>query len=584
MKFILFIALLVNLALATPVQTHGALKVQNGEIVNKNGQPPQLRGMSLFWDIWNEGSTFYNSTTINHLADTWKVSVVRAAIGGGSVQNAKTIIDAAIANGIYVIVDWHKHGIETEPAKNFFREISSYVKNNHNNAPNVIYEIFNEPIEQNWSQIKQYAEQVIPVIRANSPDHIIVVGTPRYSSVITAPIGGKNDNQQGDIRFDVKDDFVKGSNFAYGFHFYASEAGHKRYQALVTKAMCNKVPIFITEWGISDASGDGAYDWNLIKDWVSYVESAKLSSAAWSIANKNESSAAMQPGSGANDVGNSGRWSESGRYLQSLISKLNQGQKHEDVVIRNISCETGGTVIERDEGGGTTNDLIQAEDFLESSNVTVRDESGAGGGKIVSSINSSSLLTYWIETEKEAPYTMLLKLRPQNSGGTINWSIGAMEGSWNFPDSIASNNWVNFRIPVQLPQGRDNMTLSFSGFNDNLDFDLFSFMSQSQRDSINFGFLVEDEDGNLILVPTKDRKLSYSAFSLQNAADGLWIKQHGAWDRVELVSLQGQVLYNLNLDQNNTLIPRSNLPKSTFIIVLKNAQLKSRSQLVHPLK
>ena len=179
MKFILFIALLVNLALATPVQTHGALKVQNGEIVNKNGQPPQLRGMSLFWDIWNEGSTFYNSTTINHLADTWIVSVVRAAIGGGSVQNAKTIIDAAIANGIYVIVDWHKHGIETEPAKNFFREISSYVKNNHNNAPNVIYEIFNEPIEQNWSQIKQYAEQVIPVIRANSPDHIIVVGTPR---------------------------------------------------------------------------------------------------------------------------------------------------------------------------------------------------------------------------------------------------------------------------------------------------------------------------------------------------------------------------------------------------------------------
>jgi endoglucanase len=65
---VIFIVCLSFAALGqTPLSKNGALRVQNSMIVNRNGHPPQLRGVSLFWSIWGQ-EKYYNPAVINWLA------------------------------------------------------------------------------------------------------------------------------------------------------------------------------------------------------------------------------------------------------------------------------------------------------------------------------------------------------------------------------------------------------------------------------------------------------------------------------------------------------------------------------------
>src|SRR4051812_24408387 len=126
MKNIFFITLTVifiltsfeiRLAAQTPVAVHGKLSVVGNQIVDKNGEPVQLRGMSLFWSQWQ--GKYYNASAVKWLVDDWKVNIIRIAMAvdhEGYAENPKeemkkvtTVIDAAIASGIYVIVDFHVH-------------------------------------------------------------------------------------------------------------------------------------------------------------------------------------------------------------------------------------------------------------------------------------------------------------------------------------------------------------------------------------------------------------------------------------------------------------------------------------------
>jgi len=313
----------------SPVCRIGALSVSGNKVVGANGQPAQLRGMSMFWDIFKEGTKYYNSSVVNWLTSDWKVSIVRAAMAfeengytpGGDYegylknpswnqQQVETIVDAAIANGIYVIIDLHSHWIgaddhrsEWPQAKAFFEAMAT----KYGKYPNVIYEIYNEPGEGvGWDKIKPYAETIIPAIRAIDPDNIIVVGTPGYSSKV-----------------DQVTALTGVTNVAYTFHFYASEEWHHNNYLPMVKTVANQLPLFVTEWGLSPASGDGAINTAWVEDFMTWMEGAQLSWAAWSICDKVESSAALV--SNANSTGN---WTEaslkqSGTYLRNKIRELN---------------------------------------------------------------------------------------------------------------------------------------------------------------------------------------------------------------------------------------------------------------------
>lgn len=114
----------------------------------------------------------------------------------------KTIIEAAIEHGIYVIVDFHHdkaYNYENTSIQ-FFKNIST----TYGSYPHIIYEIINEPTVT-WSTIKTYAEHVIDAIRANDPDNVIIVGTPNYSTDVDV----------------AANDTISGSNIAYSLHYYA---------------------------------------------------------------------------------------------------------------------------------------------------------------------------------------------------------------------------------------------------------------------------------------------------------------------------------------------------------------------------
>ena len=118
-------------AVQTPVETHGRLRVEGTKIVGQHGEPVTLRGMSLFWSQW--GGHYFTPQTVRWLVDDWNVNIIRAPLAvhhGGYMQNpdaewakVKTVIDAAIEEGIYVVVDWHAHEPEPDAAAAFTREL-----------------------------------------------------------------------------------------------------------------------------------------------------------------------------------------------------------------------------------------------------------------------------------------------------------------------------------------------------------------------------------------------------------------------------------------------------------------------------
>ena len=176
----------------TLVDVHGLLVVDGNKIVDKNNEPISLAGNSFFWsnDGWG-GEKYYRSEVVEWLKKDWNTTIVRAAMGvedpGGYLENktankdrVKIIVDAAIEQGLYVIIDWHSHHAEdyTDEAIIFFEEMATL----YGEYDNVIYEIYNEPLDISWSEtVKPYAISVITAIREIDPDNLIVVGTPEWS-------------------------------------------------------------------------------------------------------------------------------------------------------------------------------------------------------------------------------------------------------------------------------------------------------------------------------------------------------------------------------------------------------------------
>lgn len=315
MKKIYLAVLLIaifSFTLAQPVTTNGQLKVSGNNLVNEKGQPVVLRGMSFGWHNW--WPRFYNEGTVSWLKKDWGCTVVRAAMGvepeGGYIKQPawskgkiKEVIDAAIKEDIYVIVDWHSHNIRQEEAKKFFTEIAT----EYGKKSNIIYEIFNEPERQSWAEVKAYSIELIKTIRAIDPDNIILVGSPHWDQ---------------DIHL-VADDPIKGyDNLMYTFHFYA--ATHKQQlRERGDYALTKGLPIFISESAGMEATGNGPLnepEWN---EWINWAEKNKISWITWSVADKDETCSVLLP-----TASSTGNWDTkdlkpSGLKTRELIRKHN---------------------------------------------------------------------------------------------------------------------------------------------------------------------------------------------------------------------------------------------------------------------
>jgi len=318
----------------SPVFVHGALKVgkvgSKGAVLDKSGNAVTLRGMSLFWaNALDDGASYYNSATVGWLAHDWYSSVVRAAIGvwdepegagnkgyadgdaGGMLNSARTIIEASIHTGIYVIVDWHMH---TQPPNSQAKatEFFNIISKDYGKYPNVIFELWNEPIGDQWSTIKSFSEAVIrDGIRPNS-DNLVIVGSTQYSS-----------QPQSAINNTVTD---SKSNTAYSLHMYACTHGYSEnggYGGNMNQTINAGLAVFATEWGSVSANGGSEPCPSAADQWVNAMETQKVSWAYWSVNHKNEGASIL-----SSVAASGGPWSltKSGNYVRPKIYDYNKAK------------------------------------------------------------------------------------------------------------------------------------------------------------------------------------------------------------------------------------------------------------------
>lgn len=295
------------------VEKNGFLKVAGNKIVNESNEIVVLRGMSLFWSQWM--GQYYNPSCVKWLKEDWKCTVVRAAMGiehGGYLENPETekskvraVIDACIAEGIYVIVDWHDHyaHLHQEEAIKFFKEIAEEYKD----YPNIIYEIYNEPKQISWiDTVKPYSEAVIKEIRKIDSKNLILVGSPTWSQDVDVAVSNP----------------ITAENIAYSLHFYA--ATHKQYlRGKAQIALDKGYALFVSEFGTVEATGDGILDYGETEAWMNFMEENKISWCNWSIADKAESSAALLPGGSGAGNWKESELTESGKLIRSKLHSYN---------------------------------------------------------------------------------------------------------------------------------------------------------------------------------------------------------------------------------------------------------------------
>lgn len=298
----------------SPVAKHGNLKVEGTNVVNERGETVQLRGVSMGWHcLWPR---FYTTGTVERVAKDWGAEIVRCAVGVGHTDVdlkqrpelayavVDSIVSGAVANGVYALIDFHSHGNNLELAKEFFGNVTK----KYGHLPNVMYEIWNEPTEVEWKETKEYAEELIPVIRANAPDAIVVVPTPRWDQ---------------DIDKAADDPVTSDKNIVYALHYYA--ATHTDWlRDRAQKAIDSGLPVFISECASMEHTGDGRIDEESWQKWMDFADKNRVGWIAWSVSDKEETCSMLYPTASSNGM----EWKDSDmkRWAKMVKESLKKGR------------------------------------------------------------------------------------------------------------------------------------------------------------------------------------------------------------------------------------------------------------------
>lgn len=336
----------------------GALQLveYNGQLTlaGEDGEPVQLRGMSTHGLHWF--GEIVNENAFAALSNDWECNVIRLAMyvgeyGYATDPSVKELvykgIELAFENDMYVIVDWHVHAPGDPRAEvysgayDFFEELADHYKD-HEKAHYIIWELANEPSsnssggpgitndEEGWQAVKEYAEPIVEMLREKG-DNIIIVGSPNWS-------------QRPDL---AADDPIDAANIMYTIHFYTgthmpADEGYpegtpsSRRQNVMNNAryaMEKGFAVIATEWGVSEATGDGGPYLDEADVWIEFLNENNISWVNWSLTNKNEISGAFVPfelgktEATSLDPGDDQVWaieelSLSGEYIRSRIKGI----------------------------------------------------------------------------------------------------------------------------------------------------------------------------------------------------------------------------------------------------------------------
>lgn len=280
-------------------------------ILNWSSPEPLRCGVSLFWSQWDK--FFWNWESLLDLKEKWKASFVRLPLGHdkalnegymvdfqGTLDKAFSTIDSALKVGLYVIVDCHDHYAvqNSHMSTKLLYEIAKKYKNH----PGILYEIVNEPLDCTWKEIKEHCEFAIQLIHSKAPDAVCIVGTPEWCSNLSGPM----------------DDPLDIPNIMYSYHFYSATHKDKARMDLEI-ALEMDLPVFVTECGASEHTGNGTLDFEEFDKWLNLLESKyRVPWCIWSLSNKGESSSLIREGK--RGVGDPQDWTDYGLFAQSRIS------------------------------------------------------------------------------------------------------------------------------------------------------------------------------------------------------------------------------------------------------------------------
>ncbi len=299
----------------------GQLQVNGSQLCSKDGEPVVLRGISSLGLSVSE--RYLNDDCFHDISHLMGVNVFRLAMytsGVGSVgyctggdknrlmEDIGKGVQAAKNNDMYVIIDWHilDDGDPNEhikEAKDFFDQVSLKYKD----EKHVLYEICNEPNGVEWEDIRRYADVIIPVIRSNDPDSVIIVGTPNWSQDVDVAAADPLDYE----------------NLLYTLHFYS--ATHKQELRDKANAAHEKgLPIFVSEFGITASTGNYPYDIEEGDVWIDFLEERKISYVMWQFSKATEACSAIRSDCLKTSGFEYDDFSQSGQWLIETIKKYSE--------------------------------------------------------------------------------------------------------------------------------------------------------------------------------------------------------------------------------------------------------------------
>jgi len=388
-----------------PVQIHGALGTSGGKIIGlKSQREVMLRGMSGFWSD-AIGIQYYNDEVLTWATKNLGIDVFRFAMGiqyydsqggtngkmdeaysymgnpDGYMTTLDLMIESAVKNDIYIIVDWHSHRADSESAKS--KDFFTKVAQKYGKIPNVIFEIFNEPVKQSWSAITSYANSIVPAIRQSS-ENLILVGTPNWSQL--GNYGG-----------------VSGTNVGYVFHFYAGTHSKGDFGQRITQAKSAGSAVFITEWGTTTADGKGDANSSRTQEWLSFMEENRISSCNWSLRQKESDIDNSTEGSAMFDgkvelktsaALDNATYTNSGKLVKDYLTSHKSSWADSLVAGKNTgSCAFAATTVK--EGDGTVPSLKSGCSYTSSNEKVVSSTGaiiGAGFAILTGTDNSQSVV------------------------------------------------------------------------------------------------------------------------------------------------------------------------------------------------
>ncbi|MFT7558965.1 MAG: endoglucanase [Flavobacteriales bacterium] len=410
----------------------------SGNQILVGGEAKALGGHSLFWHNVPEAGALYNAETITRLKNDWNSKVIRAAIGievgfnsdrtyhgdkNGSLDAIDRVVNAAVANDMYAIIDFHTH--HANDIENTAHDFFSTVSSRYGHLDNVIYEVFNEPEwcgeQSRWgSTIKPYAERVISTIRQNDPDNLVIVGTTCFSQDVDVAAA----------------DQINDVNVAYTLHFYA--ASHK--QDLRNKAQLaldRGAPLFVTEWGTTIFDGNGFVDEAETRTWINWLNERGISHANWSASTQPESSAIWN-----GDFS----YKQSGNLVGELVQATN-GQVVDDIV---GPCDLNFAPSK-----------VEVESFCRAKGIQFEDTSDTGGGQNIGWVDAGDWITFDVDIPSSGEYSVDYRVASDQAGGAIRMELenGDVLGRIDVGATGGWQQWTTRTHTAQLPQGTQTLRL-----------------------------------------------------------------------------------------------------------------------------